>query len=493
MIRTKEKQKLRKFIRELAQISGRHTELISVYVPTGYDIIKIIQHLQQEQGTANNIKSKATRENVIDSLERIIRHLRLFKATPKNGLAVFAGNASESDNKIDIKVWSLEPPEPLKTRLYRCDQTFVLDLLKDMLETKEVYGLIVMDRREATLGLLKGTLIKVVTKMTSGVPGKTRAGGQCTSLKTLVNNGSLTEIKNIKVGDKIEGLDINKNKVIDSSCLDKWLVKKNEYYVIKTAGQDIICSKDHIFFVKEKGKIIEKTAEELTTEDFLIGKRFTTKITDIDLINKPIEMIDISVKNKNFFANGLLVHNSSQRFARIREGAAKEFYKRISEAANQEFLPNQQIKGIIVGGPGPTKEEFIEYLNNEIKRKILAVKDITYTDESGLHHLVDASQDTLAEELIAEEKALLKEFFETLAKNPKSIAYGYENVKKALEYGAVSKLLISETEDDKIIDELEGLAEQMNTEVHIISVDTKEGLQLRDLAKVGAILRFPLQ
>src|SRR3989344_551851 len=194
---TKETLKLKRFIRELKSYRGRHTELVSVYIPTDYDIIKIIQHLQQEQGTASNIKDAKTRANVIDSLEKMIRHLRLFKQTPKNGLAVFAGNSSTSDNKIDINVWSIEPPIELKTRLYRCDQTFVLDLLKDMMETSEVYGLIVMDRREATIGLLQGTLIKVLTKMTSNVPGKTTKGGQCLDLRTLINNGSLIEIKNI--------------------------------------------------------------------------------------------------------------------------------------------------------------------------------------------------------------------------------------------------------------------------------------------------------
>src|SRR3989344_4618293 len=129
MVSTKEKTKLKKFIRELASIRGRHTELVSVYIPAGYDLIKIIQHLQQEQGTASNIKDSRTRTNVQDSLERMMRHLKLFKKTPTNGLAVFSGNASESDNKIDIKVWTIEPQEELNTRLYRCDQTFVLDIL----------------------------------------------------------------------------------------------------------------------------------------------------------------------------------------------------------------------------------------------------------------------------------------------------------------------------------------------------------------------------
>ena len=38
----KNRQKLRKFLKELEGVRGRHTELVSVYVPAGYDIIKII-------------------------------------------------------------------------------------------------------------------------------------------------------------------------------------------------------------------------------------------------------------------------------------------------------------------------------------------------------------------------------------------------------------------------------------------------------------------
>src|SRR3989338_9246948 len=103
---------LKRFVKELAKIRGRHTELVSVYIPKDYDIIKIIQHLQEEQGTAKNIKDAKTRGNVIDSLERCVRHLRLFKKTPPNGLAVFAGNTASHEGKTDLRVWSIEPPEP---------------------------------------------------------------------------------------------------------------------------------------------------------------------------------------------------------------------------------------------------------------------------------------------------------------------------------------------------------------------------------------------
>ena len=75
---------LKKFIKELETHRGRHTELVSVYIPQDYDMNKIINHLAQEQGTASNIKSSSTRKNVTDALERMIEHLKLFKKTPPN-------------------------------------------------------------------------------------------------------------------------------------------------------------------------------------------------------------------------------------------------------------------------------------------------------------------------------------------------------------------------------------------------------------------------
>src|SRR3989344_6765652 len=227
--------KLKKIINELKAIRGRHTELVSVYIPAGYDLNKIINHIAQEQGTASNIKDKNTRNNVIDSLEKMIRHLRLFKKTPDNGLAVFSGNVAAQEGKTDLKIWSIEPPIPLNFRLYRCDQTFVLDELEKMLDVNGVYGLIVMDNRDGAVGLLKGTSIQVIKEMTSAVPGKTRAGGQCILPSSLIqlSDGNVIEIKNIHVGDKLRGYDLKTLKLIDSECINFWRVKKNKLFKIK--------------------------------------------------------------------------------------------------------------------------------------------------------------------------------------------------------------------------------------------------------------------
>ena len=173
-----QKYKLKKFVKELENYRARGTELVSVYIPQGYELAKIIKHLQDEQGTASNIKSKSTRQNVIDALERMIRHLKLFNETPPNGFAVFSGNISEREGESNIQVWSIEPPVPMNMRLYRCDKTFILDTLKEMTENNVIYGLLVIDKREANIAILNGKTIIPIMEKHSMVPGKTRAGGQ---------------------------------------------------------------------------------------------------------------------------------------------------------------------------------------------------------------------------------------------------------------------------------------------------------------------------
>ena len=145
---------------------------------TEKEMERLKKQLEAERSTAENIKSKQTRSVVTDAIDMIIRTLKGTKRTPPNGLALYAGNVSEKEGISDIKLWAIEPPKPIKTRLYRCDQTFVLDPLKEQLEYTDFYALIVLDKKEATIGLLKGTNITVLAHMTSGVPGKQKAGGQ---------------------------------------------------------------------------------------------------------------------------------------------------------------------------------------------------------------------------------------------------------------------------------------------------------------------------
>ncbi len=356
-----QKYELKKFVKELEQYRAMHTEFVTVYVPAGYDMNKIINHLAQEQGTATNIKSSSTRKNVIDALERMIQHLRLYKQTPKNGLVAFSGNVLAREGKSDVKVWSMEPPMPMNMRIYKCDKNFELELLRDMMESKEIYGLIVMDKRDATIAMLKGKTIVPLMKTHSHVPGKFKAGGQ-----------------------------------------------------------------------------------------------------------------------------------SAQRFEQNRELAAKAHFKKVAEYVKEQFLGRKELRGILVGGPGPPKYEFAEgdFLTGDIKKKILAIKDLSYTEEFGLQELVEKSQDVLAADEISVEKKIMGRFFETLAKKPGMVSYGDAEVRKVLAMGAVEIVLLSESLDDSIIDEFEEIAKKYGTEVKLVSTETREGVQLREIGKIAAILRY---
>ena len=130
------------------------------------------------------------------------------------------------------------------------------------------------------------------------------------------------------------------------------------------------------------------------------------------------------------------------------------------------------------------------YINETLKRKIIAIKDVSYTGDFGVQELVERSEDVLAEEGIIKEKHLMKEFFEMLAKASEKAAYGYDDVVRLINMGAVEKVLISEDMDENKVDEIEKIAEPRGTSVEIISVETREGVQLRDMGMIAAVLRY---
>ncbi|MBU0958376.1 MAG: hypothetical protein KKB31_00380 [Nanoarchaeota archaeon] len=492
------KNELEEVIEELEQYKGRHTELITVFISAGYDVNAVQRQLEAEKSTAKNIKSTSTRKNVTEALEKIVRHLKGLKQTPENGLALFAGNISKVEGQSDLQLWDVEPPMPLKVRIYRCDKEFVLDPLKEMLEITEVYGLLVMDRKEATIGLLEGKRIDVLQKMTSGVPSKVRAGGQCLHPRSWVSlNKENKNVIDLRVGDGIKAFDIKKNKVIFTKVKNKWeSFKDKSLKIFVENGESIISSLDHIFFRMNGDKIMEVTAGELKREDTLICFNnydiLELKIVDIKERKGKFKLIDIETDAKNFFANGFLVHNSSQRFHRITEGLTKDFYKRIAAEMKNIFYENKKLKGILIGGPIPTKDEFVdnEYLPTQLRNKIIGRLDIGGSDESGLKDLVKKAEEILAGQEIIHEKKLLEKFFMTLGERRELAALKEKDTRKALEYGAVDILILSKDVKKALTKELTKIAENTGSTIEIVSTDTEEGKQFLNLGGIGAILRF---
>ncbi len=393
----------KKDMQEITSYKGRGTELISVYVPGSKQISEVMAYLRNEQSQASNIKSKTTMKNVTSAIDSIAARLKTYKAPPENGVVIFCGEVPRAGDQTKMVQYVINPPEPITAFLYRCDSQFFTEPLQSMLLDKKCYGLITIDRSEATLGLLSGSRIQVLKHFDSLVPSKHHQGGQ-----------------------------------------------------------------------------------------------------------------------------------SSVRFERLIEIAAHEFFKKVADNATEVFLNRPELLGILVGGPGATKDFFVkeEYLHHELRKKVISpLVDTGYTDESGLRELVENARDIITDVQLTKEKVYMQRLFAEIRKTDGGLScYGEDEVRNATDMGAVDMLLLSEAlnkkritvqcpsghtheltvrdpdekvqcpecganasviKEEDLIDDFFIRAEAFNTRVQIISPDSEEGdMLLKAFGGIAAILRY---
>lgn len=400
----------RRKLEELQEVHGRATELVSLYVPPGRQIADVSNYLRGEYAQSSNIKSQSTRKNVMWAISSILNRIKVYRVPPKNGVVLFVGNQALPGDKYREITYVVEPPEPITTFIYRCDSEFYLEPLLEMLVEKEIWGLVVMDRKEATIGRLNGKRIEVIDSFESQVPSKHRMGGQ-----------------------------------------------------------------------------------------------------------------------------------SARRFERLIEDAADKFFVKIGERINGAFQADKRVQGLLIGGPGATKNVIVEadYLHHELRRKVIGFFDVGYTDESGLKELVENAADALKDIGLMKEKKLVEAFMREVARPDGGLAtYGENEVREAIKLGAVDVLLISEGlrkyrykvacpnqncghtgsltqptnefkpppcpkcgtpltapgEPEDVVQEFWNLAIQMGSKVELISADSTEGkVLLAAFSGLAAILRYRIR
>jgi len=154
------------------------------------------------------------------------------------------------------------------------------------------------------------------------------------------------------IGEIQEGKEF---KIISYNVLENRLKKdiaikcnsgKKKLFLIEAEEGSIKASEEHIFFVREDDKIIEKKLSELKEGDVLMKdvKMKGVRIKSIKEIGIENTSDLVVLKNNNFFANGFLVHNS---------GVGKG----LSSEAIAEVLHNNGYQILVIADP---KDE-IEY------------------------------------------------------------------------------------------------------------------------------------
>ena len=400
--------RLKKALEELSSMRGMGTELVTVIVPPDRMIHDIRQHLSQEAGQAANIKSKSTRKHVGDAIESALASLNRYKTPGERGIAVFVGHVIVGNNKTRLITTVIAaPPEAFPSFRYRCDSTFEVSQLEEMLIDRTAYGLFVIDRSESAYGIASGKRLHCQEHITSQVPSKHGRGGQ-----------------------------------------------------------------------------------------------------------------------------------SAQRFERLIEEAAHNFFQKSAERACNYWLPQiENLQGIIVGGPGATKDFVVkkDYFHHEIKKLVREpLFDVGYSNESGLRELIQRAGGLMDQIELDAERNLVDHFLREVMQNHPKATYGESMVRSALDQGAVHTLLLSEalrqrrvgwtckqckhewestqsTRSDipncpscdseniiedpdrsmDLVDELSMLAGHISAKVSLVSMDTEEGVTLNDsFGGIAAILRY---
>jgi peptide chain release factor subunit 1 len=405
--------KIRKTLDELTQQVGHGTELISVYIPKNKQLHEVITNLREEQGTADNIKSDLTRTHVVDSLSKVVQRLKLYKKTPERGLVIFCGalprEGGGPPGSEVVKAYEIDPPKDLTTFLYRCDDHFHVDILKDMLKDDNMIGILAIDAKDAGWGLLHGDKIEVLKETGSGVAGKHRQGGQ-----------------------------------------------------------------------------------------------------------------------------------SAKRFQKLREMELQYYFNRVAHITREYFIDIYPIKGLIISGPGPTKEDFINnnYLEYRLQDMIISTIDASYSGSEGIREAFAKSSEILSDFRMVEEKKIIEKLFQQINNNTGLGSYGLDEVLGMLKNNIADTIIItndtelyrleikcnrcqniteeiiervkliprktelkntscpscksmdSESAQQDIIDYIALVASQTGTKVEVISGKTEHGMMLTSLGKIGAILRY---
>jgi peptide chain release factor subunit 1 len=173
-----EQWKIKKLIRTLEAARGNGTSMISLIIPPKDQISRISKMLGDEYGTASNIKSRVNRLSVLGAITSVQQRLKLYNKVPKNGLIIYCGTVQTSEGKEKKVSIDFEPFKPINTSLYLCHNKFNTEALRELLESDEKFGFIVMDGNGTLFGQLAGNTRTVLHKFSVDLPKKHGRGGQ---------------------------------------------------------------------------------------------------------------------------------------------------------------------------------------------------------------------------------------------------------------------------------------------------------------------------
>ncbi len=169
---------MKKLIKTLNAAHGNGTSMISLVIPPKEQLSRTMHMLQDEYGTATNIKSRVNRQSVLDAITAAQQQLKLYSKCPPNGLIIYCGTCLTDEGKEKRISFSFEPFMAINTSLYLCSNKFQTDVLSSLIQDNDKYGFIIMDGNGVLYGILSGNRREVLHKFSVDLPKKHGRGGQ---------------------------------------------------------------------------------------------------------------------------------------------------------------------------------------------------------------------------------------------------------------------------------------------------------------------------
>lgn len=256
-------------IDELSEVAGQGTRLVSLYLPPDKSLQSIVNRLRSEHAEAEQIKSKHTRKGVQRAITIALNELTKYSETPESGVAIFAG-VDKEDREWDK---TIEPPEPITSFEYRCDSEFYIEPLEHIFHDDTTIGLVIVERRAATLGRLVGDQIEHVVDMESDAKGQHGKGGFCLGKDELIplSTGNIIPIEEVTRGDEVFSV-CDKNEEIVTGEVQEIYNTEQPALKVKTnkPSGSIIMSPNHEVLTTTAGGVVYKEIQELSVKDKLI-------------------------------------------------------------------------------------------------------------------------------------------------------------------------------------------------------------------------------
>ena len=231
---------------------------------------------------------------------------------------------------------------------------------------------------------------------------------------------------------------------------------------------------------------------------------------------------------------------SAKRFQKLREMEIGYYFTRLANTTREYFIDIYPIKGLIVSGPGPTKEEFVNqnYLEYRLQDMIIGTIDASYSGAEGVREAFTKSTDILSNFRMVEEKLMVDKLFKQINSHSGLGVYGLADIIDYLKNNVVDMIIVTDNielgrievkcnkcshTDDKIVEQpiliktkaelqnsscssckskdvivtdqdivdyLDLLAAKTGTKLEVISGVAEYGSMLGSLGKIGAILRY---